>query len=219
MVSMSPRPQSILKIQLSSDELAAEKKRLEIRFVNMVKGKGVFAKVPIAKDQPVITYPGYVYRDEDLGNRNEKRFKYAWQYFRVVGQPGNERVETGYTINAGDASGGELPEFQQTYGPYENEPNAANKEKANLRPVMNYRRNPPALQYWSTADIRAGEELLVCYNRIETQHINGVNQRVKRCDGVPLLYLSGNRTRPGSFPTPGYITTPKTRRPIRASGV
>jgi hypothetical protein len=172
-------------------------------------GRGVFATRDIPANVKVAVYPGVVHPPQKT-NADEVHSKYAWEMKMAVGAPGGQRIVDGYSVNAGDAQGNVLPQFEQYAAPFVNEPNTPGEN--NLSPVINFtRQEGQALEYWSVKPIKKGQQLFICYQRSEKQR-NGT--LIKRCPkGPSVRYVWGNNETPLSRPasTERYLTAGKKR--------
>lgn len=205
------------EIKHTPDELKEERRKLYVKFVSNAKGYGVFTKkgVNIPGNTKLMVYPGIIYKgDPAKGNKN---VTYAWQFYMVRGQPGMQKVERNYTIDAGDFRGKVM--YPDTFAPYVNEPTTAQGEQFNVQAVMNFMRTPtPALEYWTTEKgIPENTEILICYSRSNS---NSNGTRLKRCANAPrvkYLYGGSNALRNTLTGQTKYITQkePNNGRRIR----
>ena len=172
-------------------------------------GRGVFATRDIPANVKVAVYPGVIHPPQKA-NADEVHSKYAWEMKMAVGAPGEQSIVDGYSVNAGDAQGNVLPQFEQYAAPFVNEPNTPGGN--NLSPVINFTRHEgQALEYWSVKPIKKGQQLFICYQRSEKQR-NGT--LIKRCPkGPSVRYVWGNNETPLSRPAPTerYLTAGRKR--------
>ena len=201
---------AIATVLPTPQEFAQERSILRIAMTPTM-GKGVFAVHDIPKNTKVAVYPGYIYPPQKTNVLNEIHSRYAWEMNMAVGNPGEQSIVNGYSVNAGGVKGTVLPQFEQCAAPFVNEPNTPAEN--NLYPVINFKRSKgQALEYWSLKNIRAGQQLFICYQRSERRS-NGT--MIKRCTrGPSVRYIWGNTQNPSTRPGPSerYLTAGKKRR-------
>lgn len=187
------------EIRPTREEVDKERLLMEIRDAGDM-GKGVFARVDIPKNKMLMVYPGHVFK-----NTSDHNATYTWEFKVVTGDPGDQKLVSGYQIDAGNKHGMLDPEYISYLAPYVNQGNRVKDN--NVAPVMNFLRRPePALEYWSTKDIPAGSQLFINYHREEG------GKKYSR-GGVSVRYVYGDSAEPRAAPTyvrpkDRYITHP-----------
>lgn len=194
----------VTEIQQTESELRNENTLVKRIWINNVKGWGVFAKKDIAENTKLLLYPGIVYKSKDSSVKDST---YAWAFYMVYGTPGHQKLDDNFTIDAGDIHGQVM--YENSFAPFVNEPDKGTRP--NVAPVMNLTRRigseaSPALEYWTTKPIKAGEEILICYLRKETmQNKNGkiiVRQTgCTRGSKTGLRFVYGTEANPRSRPS------------------
>ena len=131
----------------------------------------------------VAVYPGFVYPKKlwvELVASGKRSSAYATTFYRMVpvsrvrtpGDEEDERLDCArvpgdeeahldwcWVIDPTDSADHVAPRFQQSLGPYLNEPSPG--QRWNVRWVYNFGRG--TLEYWTARRIKAGQELLLCY--------------------------------------------------------
>ena len=194
------------KIKPTPHEANEERALMEIRDAGDM-GKGVFARVDIPKNKKLMVYPGHVFK-----NSSDHNATYTWDFMVVTGDPGNQKLVSGYQIDAGNKHGALDSEYASYLAPYVNQGNRAKDN--NVAPVMNFLRRPePALEYWSIKDIPAGSQLFINYRREE----GGNWKQYTSVRGKSVQYVYGDSEQPRAAPTyvrpkDRYITHPPPSR-------
>ena len=122
------------------------------------KGRGVVATASIPAWRFVASYPGRLCTKPAYTRR--------WTAGRTTGKYGGDFYEPDErgrprprVLDCGDGEGDLAPEFRGAVAPMVNEPEPDGEP--NLMWVWNVPRH--RLEFWTTADVRAGEELTACY--------------------------------------------------------
>lgn len=134
--------------------------RVETRRRDGQPYRTVVATARLPANAFVAAYPGRVYDREaweDLVHAGRLSTKYGVDLFEVV--PGGT-VRVGHlVVDPTDATNRVSPAFARALGPFVNEPGPG--QQHNLRWVYNLPLG--RIEYWTTRDVPAGAELLVCY--------------------------------------------------------
>ena len=133
------------------------------KLVRVVKVQGKGMGVVAARDLPPLTflgtYPGERLTAAEYARRRESGAtdgKFAVDFWRP---DVNGVVRTNYVVDPGDGHGQLKPRFQHAVAPLINEPGP--RASPNVVWVWNLPRY--ALEHWTIAPVRAGEELTLCY--------------------------------------------------------
>ena len=124
------------------------------------KGLGVVATRAIPAWRCVASYPGKLYATDVYARRLRAGLTngfYAVEFVKLDRLRG--RLRRGYVIDPGAPGGGVLPDYARAPALRINEPSRG--QVPNVAWVWNLPRG--TLEFWTTRDVAAGEELLACY--------------------------------------------------------